>query len=184
MKSGGGNAKGAKYERLMCKLLSLWITHGDSGNILWRTAMSGGRSTVQAKSNVLNTAQAGDICAVDPRGAPFISRFCIECKAYTNAHIKSLLFGKPVKGSIVAFWRQALFEADRVGKSPFLVVRQNNIPDLLFLKADSKEYKLLCEQSDTLGVFPRYNVSMFYLNDFLESVDHDTFIFRLNSGDC
>ena len=49
MRKGGGKAKGSSFERLICKELSLWITGGEHQDVFWRSAMSGGRSTVAMK---------------------------------------------------------------------------------------------------------------------------------------
>lgn len=125
MRQGGGKQKGASFEREVCKRLSLWLSHGTAEDLLWRSAMSGGRSTVGRKKGKLHSAQAGDISAVDARGNPFIDKFYVECKAY-----KDLDFGNLIKGTghLIDFWKLAKEDAARYRKRPLLIAKQNNHP--------------------------------------------------------
>lgn len=69
--------KGSKFERDMCKLLSLWFSHEERDDIFWRTAGSGARATVRMKNKGVMTADsAGDISAIHPSGKA-LTRMCI-----------------------------------------------------------------------------------------------------------
>lgn len=75
--------KGSSFERKICKKLSMWWAGRD--DIFWRTAGSGGRATQRAKHKCGTVNSAGDICALDPEGQPFIDCFLLELKkGYTH----------------------------------------------------------------------------------------------------
>jgi len=55
MRKGGGKAKGASFERDICRRLSLWVSAGKQEDVFWRSAMSGGRSTVADSSSQISS---------------------------------------------------------------------------------------------------------------------------------
>lgn len=133
MRSGGSPEKGGKFERLICKRLSLWVTAGENDSIFWRTPSSGGRATVQAKAGGVNVMQSGDICAVDPLGYPFVTEYFIELK-----HRKDLGWSRGMicqTGEIWNFWLKACREAERHGKKPLLIARQNLYPIVIVARS-------------------------------------------------
>lgn len=68
--------KGSKFERDMCKRLSLWFSHNERDDIFWRTAGSGARATVRMKQGLMTADSAGDISAIHPSGKK-LTRMCI-----------------------------------------------------------------------------------------------------------
>lgn len=124
MRKGGGKSKGAEFERQICKKLSLWLSDGKREDLLWRSAMSGGRATVAHKKGKLDS-QVGDISAVSEEGYAFTNVHAIECKSYANIHVESLLTGLPKSSSVKAFWLELETKAKEVGKRPILIFRQN-----------------------------------------------------------
>ena len=80
MKLGGGKQKGSRFERDICKQLSLWWSHNQTDDIFTRTASSGGRATQRSKKGKSTFGQYGDIQAADPIGQPLINLVTIECK--------------------------------------------------------------------------------------------------------
>lgn len=124
-------AKGSKFERDVCKALSLWISEGQRQDLFWRSAMSGGRATVAHKNSAaLLRAQCGDICAVDPLGNVLTDDLYFECK-----HLKQLSFDGLVKsnrgqGSLIQIWRETQKQSARYDKFPVLICRQNGYPTL------------------------------------------------------
>ena len=69
--------KGSKFERDMCKRLSMWFSHNERDDIFWRTAGSGARATIRMKNKGVMTADsAGDISAIHPSGKA-LTRLCI-----------------------------------------------------------------------------------------------------------
>ena len=120
--------KGASYEREVCVLLSKWLTDGKREDIFWRSAMSGGRATVAAKSGKQLSNQVGDITCIDPAGAKFIQAFAVECKHYANLEFHGLLTGK---GKLLGFWEVIKKEAKNHTKFPILFARQNRLPPMV-----------------------------------------------------
>lgn len=80
--------KGAEYERTMCLRLSLWISNRRNRDLFWRSAMSGGRSTIinAAKQHGSVDAHAGDLAATHPDGHRFLACFTVECKSLADFH--------------------------------------------------------------------------------------------------
>lgn len=130
MKKGGGKAKGSSFERLVCKELSLWVSNGEQKDVFWRSAMSGGRSTVARKKGDKLASQAGDISSVDRLGHVFIDQFVVECKFYKSLNFESFIKGK---GKLLEFWRHLVDESASYSKKPMLVGKQNNFPIVVCL---------------------------------------------------
>jgi hypothetical protein len=117
-------AKGGAFEREVCKVLSLWVSHGERTDLFWRSAMSGGRATVHGRS----VRQCGDVCSVAPEGHVLTDRYYIECK-----HLKALqLFGLiDGNGLLLKHWQKTVREATKYKLTPMLIARQNNRSVLL-----------------------------------------------------
>ncbi len=131
MRPGGGKQKGAQFEREICKRLSLWVSDGEREDVFWRSAMSGGRATVQHRKGV-DVRQGGDICAVAPEGHILCDEFFIECK-----YVKDLGFGTFIvngTGKLRDFWLKCLEESARHKKSPMLIAKQNGWPTIVIIK--------------------------------------------------
>ena len=75
-----GHSKGSAFERAICKELSLWWTHGERDDIFWRTAGSGARATVRRGRGCATANSAGDVCALDMVGQPFVDSILVEMK--------------------------------------------------------------------------------------------------------
>src|SRR5208282_1637383 len=100
--------------------LSRWITHGTRADVLWRTAMSGGRATVF--KNHPEYRSGGDLTAVAQEGYAFCEEFYCEMK-----FLKSLNFHGLIKdcGKLVLIWRDTVKQAQHYGRSPLLIAREN-----------------------------------------------------------
>ena len=134
MRKGGGKAKGAAFERKVCKGLSQWVSGGERDDLFWRSAMSGGRATVGHKTQGrTRVAQAGDISSVDPEGNVLTDIFCIECKSVKNLAIKAALFeGVGLLGS---FWRTQCTNAATHKRMPMLIAKENLGTTMLIVPA-------------------------------------------------
>lgn len=89
-------AKGNKFERDFCKQLSQWW--GQSDDLFWRTANSGGRATSRRKQNKETRNSYGDIQSTDQSSQPFTDLIVIEIKrGYTNDTIANLIDYMPGK---------------------------------------------------------------------------------------
>ena len=129
MKAGRGNkAKGSQFERLIAKELSLWVSDGKKPDCFWRSAMSGGRATIHGAL----VRQAGDICAVEEEGIDFCRKYFVECK-----HVKKLAldsFFVKHTGPLHKFWKKAVKAAEKHGRDPLIIARQNGWPILVISK--------------------------------------------------
>lgn len=125
--------------------------------------MSGGRSTVAfAKGKKLGD-QAGDISSVAPMGNHFISKFYVECKAYSNLNFVGILNDS---GHLVKFWAEAKQQAARYGKLPMMVAKQNRQPTVVCLSREGLDVlnvKLKCVMTA-----PQLNLYMVLLDTFLK----------------
>lgn len=148
MLPGGGKAKGSAFERHICDRLSLWVSHSQSHDLFWRSAMSGGRATVGARKGVDLRRQAGDICAVAPEGHSLTDRFYIECKHVNSLDIESFIVKR--RGKLAAFWEVAKREAKRHGRLPMIIARQNRLPTLMLVR----EYPPVKTVKDVLAMRP------------------------------
>ena len=109
--------KGSSFERSICKQLSRWCSGGKSDSIFWRTSTSGARATVRAKKGLETPNSYGDVCAIDPIGAPLIDLVSIELKRGYSGQltIQDLLDSNQKEPILLKFWKQA--ERDRlIGK--------------------------------------------------------------------
>ena len=124
MKAGGGKAKGSSFERKICKALSLWVTYNERDDVLWRSALSGGRFTnLRKKQDTGLEHVAGDICAVHADGYAFVDWFYVECKTYKKFDWHRLLDDHG--GTLAGFWIDTVKKAAEVHKQPLLIFRQN-----------------------------------------------------------
>lgn len=131
MRPGGGGKKGAGFEREICKAFSKWLTEGKRDDLFWRTAMSGGRATLQRAKGKTNMAQVGDLCAIDPEGNRLTDNFVIECKKKKNLNLDGFLLTH--LGPIPRFWEKLESECVNPKRQPMLVCHQNQMPTLLIV---------------------------------------------------
>ena len=134
MRKGGGQEKGADFERSICKRLSLWVSSGQHEDLFWRSAMSGGRATVAAKKGKILKHQAGDISAVSIQGHALTDQYYIECKSVSTLDIHGLIEGR---GALWSFWCTAWDEAVQYEKAPMLIAKQNRFTTIVCLDRDS-----------------------------------------------
>lgn len=95
MSKGRGKAKGTAWERTISVMLSEWWTQREKeprSDVFWRTATSGGRATQRSKGGKSTRNSAGDLCAIDPEGQPFLELFTVEIKkGYNRSSIGDIL---------------------------------------------------------------------------------------------
>lgn len=130
MRAGAGKQKGSAFERKLCVLFSLWVTDGKRKDVFWRSAMSGGRATVSRG----DVRQAGDMCAVASEGHALTDHWFFEFKHVRDLAIDSCILKG--RGLLAKFWRVALREAQKHGRDPMLVARQNNVPTIVLSKVN------------------------------------------------
>ena len=117
-------AKGSSFERKICEDLSLWWTGNKDSSIFWRTAGSGARSTNRAKKGKDTSNQAGDICAIDPIGQPFIDLISLELKkGYNDSSIMDI-FDRSEKAAKQTYekWIEQAQDSAKQAKSPHWMI--------------------------------------------------------------
>jgi len=134
MRQGGGKAKGAAFERLVCRSLSMWLSRGTRDDLFWRSAMSGGRATVGKKKGLIRESQLGDVSSLLSRGdvaekraAKLMRRCVIECKFLATIRLEAFLVD--AQGPVRNAWDQCM-KADPE-RFPFLVMKQNRRPAMV-----------------------------------------------------
>jgi hypothetical protein len=173
MKPGGGKQKGSGFEREICKMLSVWVSKGNSDNLFWRSAMSGGRATVRVKKGQETTHGQGDISAITPEGNKLTDLFIIECKNYKSLDFDSYLYGQ---GLLVGIWKKLQNETPK-NKKPMLVLKENRRPILVGLP-------FICPGLITLAIY-KSNLHLYYLQDlFWVYTDFADFIERIERMEC
>lgn len=86
------NAKGAEFERTICRRLSEWWSAGERDDIFWRTSTSGGRATFRTTKGKSTYGQYGDLQATDPVGKPLLELVCFELKCgYPDVSVGDLV---------------------------------------------------------------------------------------------
>jgi hypothetical protein len=165
-----GKDKGSAYERKISEALSLWVSSFTRKDIFWRTAVSGGRATKKGLEDF--KSQVGDICAIHPMGQALLDYFIVECKFYSNLRLHYLLFGR--RGYIEDQWVKPRRQAAAVGKFPFVVLKQNQQAELIWLTLEGWS---LFQKADTkkklrrIFTLPWYGVHAFLYRDVLSYVD-------------
>lgn len=139
MRPGGGKAKGANFEREVCRRLSEWVSQGKHADLFWRSAMSGGRATVAHKKGK-EVRQAGDICSVNAEGHALTDQYYIECKNVKDCRFMAwVLSGK----GPIAFWmKEANAQSRRYARQPMLIIKQNLWPTLVICHQGNSPHDL------------------------------------------
>jgi hypothetical protein len=163
MRSGGGKAKGASFERDICVQLSRWMSNNEREDLYWRSALSGGRTTVGRRRGVELSASAGDISCVHATGHALTDNYYIECKHYRDLNYLGLLKGN---GKLVEFWMTTKREATNSGKHPLLIAKQNLIPAMACLSIDGA--RLLQLEKRALLIAPKLNLRIIPLFEFFK----------------
>lgn len=131
MRTGGSKQKGSSFEREVAKNLSKWISNGERDDLIWRSAMSGGRATLQIKKGQTNLSQVGDLSAIDRAAHSFLDKFVCECKHYKSLDILAGMIHS--RGNLFQFWDRLCKDSIHVKKLPMLIARQNRVPTLVLV---------------------------------------------------
>lgn len=134
-------AKGASFEREICKRLSLWWTYDHTDDVFWRSSQSGGRATMRARKGKRTAGSYGDITALDPIGEPLLRMFTIELKRGRSHGDPSDLLdcsGNLDKHPFIQAIRQAKAGAEAAGsESWLLIVKRDRRTACTFFPADA-----------------------------------------------
>lgn len=124
-----GKGKGSQFERDFSRDLSLWWSGGKRKDLFWRSAMSGGMSTVTGCQ-----AQTGDIVAVHEEGYELIEAICFELKCgYNHCQVNDLLDGTGTKHIMKSFETQAYTSHEQGETNTFsIVLKRDRKKPLIF----------------------------------------------------
>jgi hypothetical protein len=161
--------KGSSFEREICRALSLWMSHGKQEDVFWRSAMSGGRSTVAFGKGKRLATQAGDLSCIHPVGNAFASRFLVECKFYADLNFLGLLTGK---GRLMEFWGEVLVQAAAYSKLPMLIAKQNRVLPIVCLCNIGS--RLLELDQRALLIAPQHSLRIIPLHEFIQYATRPT----------
>lgn len=165
--------KGGKFEREICKKLSLWWTGGENDSVFWRTPSSGGRATTRKKKGKEDRLLHGDITFTDPIGEPFCQAFCVELKkGYSDESILDL-FDRRKKSSYKKWLDKLEDTRATCGALSIMLIHQRDRRNAMVYVA-SEMFRQLCHPQ-LPGVWPFLEVKfcgrVFYhgctLDDFL-----------------
>lgn len=124
-------AKGADYERSVCKLLSLWLTRGRDDDQLWRSSQSGGRATSRAKKGKKTKGHAGDTVATGKWGRRLLRLVTLEIKRGYNqrANVHTVLDLRPKQDAEQVYeewiW-QAYLASVRAGTPHWMIIHRRD----------------------------------------------------------
>ena len=126
--------KGSKFERDICKQLSLWWTGDKRDDVFWRTTTSGARATTRRKKGQGTKNQYGDVQATDPIGQPLIDLCTIEIKkGYSKSSYFDLIDRLPneTKQPYKKFIQQAIAQHYEAGTEWWLLITKKDYKETL-----------------------------------------------------
>lgn len=180
-------AKGASYEREICKQISLWWTGGAEDHVFWRSHGSGGRATSRARVGKRTAGQEGDICAVDDVGLPFTRLITPEIKrGYSDCNVQQLLDrleSRPGKQEFEGFLWQAIEASERADTRYWMLIHRRDqrkamvwfptqlFKDLGLEKPGRSAVHVACPIRDPAGVWQFIRITGMQLDTFLAAVD-------------
>jgi hypothetical protein len=113
---GKGKKIGNAGERLVCKILTKWLTGKDKPYVFWRSANSGGLATTLGMYDDLS----GDIISVRPEGKIITDHFSLEIKTgYDDTNIDKCLKNNKTE-NLKSFWIQCCSDAQNANKKTFV----------------------------------------------------------------
>jgi len=135
-------AKGSQFERDMCREFSLWLSHGQRDDLLWRTSQSGGRATTRRQKGAALATKGcyGDVCVVDtehPVARLWGQHVSMELKrGYSGVSVQDLvdLPDRAATRTFESFIKQARDDAKASGRKWLIV-----------WKRDKREPVVVCE---------------------------------------
>jgi len=146
-------AKGGTFEGEISKEFSLYLTHMETEDAVWRTEGSGGRVTSKAKANMqVRLDQYGDITYTIPEKTKFwFDVFSVECKTgyakktkdktktkttLTHWSLLDMIDSSQKLCQFHEFWEQCLNDAVESKREPILIFRRNRRSPCICMRQD------------------------------------------------
>lgn len=99
-KKKGNPGKGGNFEREMSKKISLWASHGEHDDWVWRTSSSGARAKTRAKQGKKTSNSYGDLKPEDMRAFFLFKKSIWELKnGYKNWCVLDLIDNTKIKAN-------------------------------------------------------------------------------------
>ena len=169
MRPGGGASKGAAFERIVCRDLSLWLTNGERADVFLRNVASGGRFTVRAKKDDPEHGMPGDVMAGHPTAFRFLEIFLVEAKCHADMGLVKFLYDTDGTSSLYKIVSKARNEAKHAGKlRPLIVMKENRHDPLLLTDSMTGEVALTACSRIGQPTYHRLHSDEFYLFSFPE----------------
>lgn len=177
--------KGSAFERLTGRMVSMWITDGDRGDLFSRNVLSGGIFTRNVrKGEEVELGTPGDLVATNPLALEFQKRVNIECKHKKSLDLEALLFDLRGKSFLPRTLDTLRPQSHKLGCAPWVVAKQNMRPTVLLTDLDVGQIIAECQHSARLR--PRMHqlqagrmLALFQFEQVLATVSYEKLISRL-----
>jgi hypothetical protein len=122
MASSAAKAKGSDFERVMCKRISVWLSGGESDDLIWRNKGQPNRS-IKGRRRL---EQFGDAHAIAGAAEWFMNRYNIEFKNVVELDLLEQV-DKPKKKEslILTHWKQCRRDANDTDRRPLLIQKRS-----------------------------------------------------------
>lgn len=176
--------KGSNFERVVCRMITKWITGVEDPVICWRSSNSGGTFTVNRRKGAGQSSMAGDLCSIDEKSKWLFDVFSIECKVgYPGANPLKMFKGAK-NDELRSFWTQACGDAKQSNKTPILIFKPNQGKVLIGLTEEIKtKLNVSFKPSIALDFESKFDLPKLCLYDatrFFEEYNVETFRNLLN----
>lgn len=186
MRPGGGAAKGANFERKICKDLSLWLSGGQFEKLFNRNVLSGGSFTVAVSKGASETGQPGDLAAAHPLAYEFLQHFLIECKHKRDLNLSGFVRDYTGKSFLAKTIDLAKKQAGDT-RQPLIIAAENYQPTLLLMPREVGYIAVqVARPSRSLRyhIFHNDSIMLVRLDNFLDRVHPERFLqwYKLPKG--
>jgi len=178
----GRSKKGSAFERVVCKELSRWWTHGERSDIFWRTSGSGARAKTRSKTGKKTFGQYGDVQATDPIGQPLIDWVTIEIKkGYSKNTFQDLVDAMPKQKPVFGqFIDQARTDHENAESEWWLLISKRDQREALVtmplgLWKDLKDYQSVNIKPRALITTHDLKIAIITFKDFLFYIEPEFF---------
>jgi len=117
--------KGADWERVISRRLTLWMSGQDKDLWVWRSPGSGAMGS--KSPSLANKALSGDIIALKPQALPLIETFSLELKNGYESACPFQTITKTKGNVLLDFWTQCCRDATKSKKLPMLIFNKKGV---------------------------------------------------------
>jgi len=181
VRKGGGKEKGSAWERECGKLISLWLTHGERGDIMARNVLSGGSFTTAENAGKVSSRMPGDMMAAHPLAFRFLSRFSVECKHLKDIGLLQFVLDPRQQNSLALIIALARRQAKAIDCEFMVIAKQNRHDAVVFVDGAVGELMMQClqQRGTRTMLHPMYHflhkgkIFALRFNDMLRTINPD-----------